>query len=299
MTTISVLGASGMLGAGIVDYFTSRGFEVIEINRQDQAFRETSDHIYFDAMESKAKDLIKKLPAQTTLINCAGLIKHKIDESSYASINEAIKVNTVLPNALAQACETRSIPIYQVVTDCVYSGKSGNYSETNTLDPTDLYGITKAAGEVEHPSTMSIRCSLLGRERKSNFEFLDWVLSHPKDSVIKGFKNHFWNGVTVLDVARFFEGAITTKFHLPGTYHFIPSDSVSKYELMKIVCEEFRRKDLTVNEAEAAIAINRVLTTINPQLNIEMWKIAQYNQIPSVSTIISNYANWIYQDRGK
>ena len=298
MTTISVLGASGMLGAGVVDYFTSRGFKVIEINRQNKAFWSTSGHIYFNAMESKAKDLIEKLPAQTSLINCAGVIKHKIDESNPSSILAAIKVNAILPVTLAHACGARSIPIYQVFTDCVYSGNSGNYSEKSDSDAQDLYGLTKIAGEAEHESTMNLRCSLIGRERDSQREFLDWVLSHPMGGVIDGFENHFWNGVTVLDIAKFLEGAITTNFHRAGTHHFTPSDAVSKYELMKIVCAEFGRQDLHVNKVKAATSVNRILTTINPELNIEMWKFAQYTEIPTISQVISGYANWLYQDRG-
>jgi dTDP-4-dehydrorhamnose reductase len=296
MSTISVLGAGGMVGAGIVDYFASRGFDVIEINRQRRPFWKTSDHIYFDAMESSAEDLISKLPARTTLINCAGLIKHKIDETNPRSISEAIKVNTVLPITLAHACADRSILIYQVATDCVYSGRTGNYSETSVLDPQDLYGLTKAAGEVESENTMTLRCSLIGRERENHLEFLDWVLSHHKGGEIDGYENHYWNGVTVLDVAKLLEGLIAKNFHRPGTHHFTPSNSVSKYELIKLVCAEFGRQDLKVNKVNALVGVNRILSTNNPQLNQKMWEYAQYTYVPAISDLISGYAKWLHQD---
>ena len=143
---------------------------------------------------------------------------------------------------------------------------------------------------------MTVRCSLLGRERQGHLEFLDWVLSHPEGGVINGFENHFWNGVTVLDIAKLLEGSIVNNFHHEGIHHFTPSDSVSKYELIKLVCAKFRRQDLTVNKVIASVGVNRILSTNNTQLNMKLWKFAQYTNIPAIPDLISGYAKWLHQD---
>jgi len=297
MPTVSVLGSSGMLGAGIVDYLSSRNFQVIEINRLDYPYYQTSNHIRFDAANSNVTQLARKLPGDSTVINCTGVIKHKIDNSNPETIQEAIKVNSVFPNSFSNACMEKNISIIQIATDCVFSGKAGNYSELSKKDAQDIYGLTKSAGEVIAENVMNLRCSLVGRERSNHLEFLDWVLSHPKGGVIHGFTNHFWNGVTVLDIAKFVEGSITQNFFKSGIHHFVPSDSMSKYELIQQVCSHFERGDLKITEVEAPTAVNRVLVTSNLDLNAKIWNLAQYNKVPTISEMLANYALWIKKNR--
>ena len=297
MTTVSVLGASGMLGAGLVDYFHSRDFQVIEINRGDQAYYESSTHVKFDADTLQVDELVSKLPTNSLLINCAGIIKHKIDTTNPTSVESAIRVNAILPLALAFACRDKNISIIQVATDCVYSGKTGSYSELSKKDPQDIYGLTKSAGEIDLENVMTLRCSLVGKERDSQVEFLEWVLSHPVGSEISGFANHLWNGVTVLDIAKFIESALVENFFRPGIHHFVPADSISKHGLVQLVCSAFDRKDLIVQEVNATERVNRVLTSQDIQLNEEFWRIAQYNHVPTIKELLSNYALWISQNR--
>ena len=297
MKTIAVLGASGMLGSGVVDYFQTRALPVVEINRSGRPFYGSSTHIKFNASTSSVDALVSKLPGDVLVVNCVGAIKHKIDESNPDSVDAAIKVNSIFPVALAFACREKGIPVLQIATDCVFSGKSGSYSELSPKDPQDIYGLTKSAGEIDLNNVMTLRCSLLGKERTSQFEFLDWVLSHKVGSEISGYTNHFWNGVTVLDIARFIENAASQNFFRPGLQHFVPADHVSKYDLVRLVCSEFGRPDLIVREVDAAVSINRILTTQDSQLNAQLWSMAQYNDVPSVRDLVANYALWIRKNR--
>jgi dTDP-4-dehydrorhamnose reductase len=297
MVTISILGASGMLGSGVVDYLSSRNFELIEINRHGRPSHETSAHIKFDAATSNIDDLVDKIPEGSIVINCAGVIKHKIDIADPRTINEAIRVNSLFPYTLANACMKKDISIIQVATDCVYSGKDGNYSESTLKDPQDIYGITKSAGEFNFDNTMTLRCSLVGLEKSTHIEFLEWVLSHPRKGTVTGFTNHLWNGVTVLDIAKFIEGAVHQKFFRNGIHHLVPEGSMSKFELIQLFCAEFDRGDLVVKETEAKTAVNRVLVTDNPELNAEMWSLAQYNKVPSIPELLATYAAWIKKSR--
>lgn len=290
MPTISIIGANGMLGTGITDYLHSRYFDLIEINRLDSSRYSASRHIRFNVANSDVSELVNQLPSNSILVNCAGVIKHKIDPSKPSSIYEAIRINSVFPIVLANACQKKNISIIQVATDCVYSGRIGNYSEESEKDPQDIYGLTKSAGEFDSENTMTLRCSLIGRERSSQLELLEWVLSHPKGGTINGFTNHFWNGVTVLDIAKFVEGSVLQEFFNSGIHHFVPADSMSKHELIKAICSNFGRDDLQLVELKAAEAVNRVLTTTNPDLNSQIWSLAQYNQVPAISDLLENYA---------
>ena len=39
--------------------------------------------------------------------------------------------------------------IFQIATDCVFSGKIGGYNELSNHDDLDIYGVSKSMGEVK------------------------------------------------------------------------------------------------------------------------------------------------------
>ena len=111
------------------------------------------------------------------VINCAGLIKHKIDENSKESLNNLIRVNSLFPLQLTKLSHKLNFKIIQIATDCVYSGAKGNYSESDTKDPIDHYGFSKVLGEHNDTNLISLRCSIVGREQNSRIAFLDLIVS--------------------------------------------------------------------------------------------------------------------------
>ena len=50
-----------------------------------------------------------------------------------------------------------------VTTDCVFSGKDGNYNENSIHDETNDYGISKSLGEL--CDTTIIRTSIIGENK--------------------------------------------------------------------------------------------------------------------------------------
>ena len=49
-------------------------------------------------------------------------------------------------------------------TDCVFSGKEGNYKETSIPDADDIYGLSKRLGEIEDKNALTLRTSIIGHE---------------------------------------------------------------------------------------------------------------------------------------
>ena len=119
------------------------------------------------------------------ILNCAG-------KRPGSSSLEMIESNTVLPHWLAKF----GIPMVHMSTDCVYSGRTWEYFRRGSPNPNDLYGRTKLAGEVDASHVLNVRGSFIGFRHG----FLAWILSaHGK---IEVWKNAFWNGVTVKQMAR-------------------------------------------------------------------------------------------------
>jgi dTDP-4-dehydrorhamnose reductase len=85
-------------------------------------------------------------------------------------------------------------------TDCVFSGRRGNYVEDDELDPVNLYGRTKLLGEVPGPNALTLRTSLVGRELRGHLGLIDWFLSQ-RGCRVHGFVRALYSGLTTLAMA--------------------------------------------------------------------------------------------------
>lgn len=289
---IAVLGSTGMLGTGVLDYFHSVDIPVIEISRNSTGVYPDNGHIQFDITQDPISKLIDGLTDGSFLINASGMIKHKINPNSLEDLADAIKVNSVFPHELSEKCIARNIRIFQIATDCVYSGEQGNYSEADRHDPTDIYGVTKSLGEGESQNVMTLRCSMIGLERDSSYEFLNWVIDQPLNQTIQGFENHLWNGLTTLHVAKILKGIIDMEGFREGVHHLVPKDFTSKLELIEIVASEFERQDLVVEKSKGDKGVDRRLITVDHDRNRDYWKWAGYSQPLGISEMIAEYKDW-------
>ncbi len=73
------------------------------------------------------------------VVNAVGIVKQR--PSSRESI-PSIELNALLPHRLAEICRAARARLVHVSTDCVFSGRKGNYRETDEPHPVDLYGRT-------------------------------------------------------------------------------------------------------------------------------------------------------------
>jgi dTDP-4-dehydrorhamnose reductase len=292
MTKVAVLGSTGMLGSTLTKVLENQFETIYEFNRsgisatgknQTRVIEVTDSNCLLTSFNGLEVDYI---------INCIGMIKHVIDENDQNSVNLASKINSEFPANLNIYANTLGIPVIQVGTDCVYSGKSGLYSERDPHEPIDVYGETKNAGEQSATESMLIRCSIIGKELKSRNSLLEWVISQPLGAKVEGYVNHLWNGVTTLHFSQIISGVIKSGAYKPGVLHLIPKDIVSKFELVNLISSEFGRSDLQISQFEAEIPINRSLITIHPERNLQLWRQGGYNEIPTISEMVSTYAKW-------
>ena len=249
MRTVRILGAGGMLGSMVA--------KTMELPYMIVT-REALD------AENPKYDWYKD---GDWVINCVGKIKPYCGNPP-----TAIKVNALFPYTLPSNT-------IQIATDCVYSGKKGDYVETDEHDATDVYGKTKSLGEAPH--IKNLRCSIIGTDTK-DVSLLEWFLKQEKT---KGFTNHLWNGITTLHFSKIVQGAIREGIDLPQLQHIVPADKVTKAELLRIIAKHFK-KDIKITDVKAPESIDRTLSTNNPELNLKLWKAAGYDKPPTVDHMI-------------
>ena len=133
MSRTIVLGANGMLGYAVGEQVTRRGDDAVLLGRAQ-----------FDIAKDPMSKLESIVSGADRVINCAGVIKPRIAEMA---VEDVLMVNSVFPRNLATMCNRLDIPLYHVTTDCVYSGKDGNYDENSFFDADDVYGLSKSGGD--------------------------------------------------------------------------------------------------------------------------------------------------------
>jgi dTDP-4-dehydrorhamnose reductase len=142
---VLVFGASGMLGNAMVRvlnesadleiYGTLRCGDMTAYFPPDIAGRLISG---IDAGNHNSLVSAFRNVRPDIVINCIGLVK-QLAEANDPLL--AIPVNTLLPHHLAQLCELSGARLVHISTDCVFSGKQGNYLESDVADAGDLYGM--------------------------------------------------------------------------------------------------------------------------------------------------------------
>lgn len=289
---MAVIGTQGMLGSAVCRYLTDEKFQVIEINSTGQT-QSNNSITKFDIASESINNLRGILSNVDYVINCAGLIKHKIEENNLNSLNNLIRVNSIFPIELTELARELGFRVIQIATDCVFSGARGSYAESDIKDPIDNYGYSKVLGEHLDNNLITLRCSLIGKELNTKVEFLEWVLSQGIKSEIKGFTDHFWNGLTTLHFAKIVNGIIKREQFKDGTFHLVPKDSVTKFDLAKNIANSFERSDIRITQGSSSKAINRVLATNYPQVNSDLWLNAGYNNPLGIIEMIKEYALWV------
>jgi dTDP-4-dehydrorhamnose reductase len=169
------------------------------------------------------------------LINCVGIIKQRAEAQAPIP---SIEINALLPHRLATLCERWEGRLIHFSTDCVFSGKRGNYREADFSDAEDLYGRTKFLGEVTTGRAITLRTSIIGRELAHRQSLLEWFLqrSHKR---ISGYTHAMFSGVTTNYMTRVVEKLIDDFPNLTGLYQ-VTSPTISKFELLCLLREAYR-----------------------------------------------------------
>lgn len=270
MAKILVLGKTGMLGSFVYQYLKHSSKHIVFGTVREKKYVEKKEKIrQFDVENflKRATDFSYLLNFDY-IINCIGIIKPYCRDIDPIGIRNAILVNALFPHMLSAYCAKSKVKLIQIATDCVFSGKDGNYSENAAHDAIDVYGKTKSLGEVFNGDVLNIRCSIVGPELKTKLGLLEWFLNQDDNSQIQGYSHHKWNGVTTLQFAKLClkiieSNMFTRLINDSHIYHFIPNNTVSKFELLKLFQLVFK-KNITITSVSNKDKIDRTLTTNYP-----------------------------------
>lgn len=222
MKKVVVLGSVGMAGHIVAEYLSKLSeYEVIGIARTEGDY---VSHVLDVTNFNELEQLIESI-SPDYIINCIGALV----SLSKNNITTAILINSYLPHFLSDLGSRLNYKLIHISTDCVFSGKEGNYKEVSLRDGDDNYARTKALGEVFDNNHLTIRTSIIGPELKSNGTgLLDWFLKQKGE--ITGYSEAYWSGVTTLELAKAIHEFI--KQDICGLFQLCPDRKISKFDLL-------------------------------------------------------------------
>lgn len=268
-----ICGCCGMAGHMISLYLKEQGHYVYGFDRKK------SDLIDSEVGDACNQDYVKTLVLSgnyDTVINCIGILNQAAENNKAL----ATYLNSFFPHFLAEITKETNIQVIHMSTDCVFSGKKGQYTENDFQDGTTFYDRSKALGELNDDKNLTLRCSIVGPDiNPAGIGLLNWFMQ--QEGPINGYTKSMWTGETTLQLAKTMEYAAKTRAH--GLINAVPLTSISKYSLCCLFNKYLRNNKIIINPVEGINADKSLKRT-----NFEMDYL-----IPDYETMVYEMAEWI------
>jgi dTDP-4-dehydrorhamnose reductase len=255
---ILILGGSGMLGHKLCQT-AARQMEtaatVREAHPRARALGLPESVRLLGGVEAARPRSIERAVSRTRpdlVINCIGIVKQAREAQDPLA---SITVNALFPHQLARVCREHDARLIHLSTDCVFSGRKGNYNESDISDADDLYGRSKYLGEVSEPHCVTVRTSMIGRELGGAHGLLEWFLSQ-KGKSVRGFRKSIFSGLTTQALSDVLLNVVAPHPELSGVWH-VAAEPISKLDLLRLI-QDVYDLDIAV-EPDELVACDRSL----------------------------------------
>lgn len=268
-----ICGCCGMAGHMISLYLKEQGHYVYGFDRRK------SELIDSEAGDACDKEYVKRIVLSgnyDTVINCIGILNQAAEDNKAL----ATYLNSYFPHYLAEITKDTNIQVIHMSTDCVFSGKRGEYTEDDFQDGTTFYDRSKALGELNDNKNITLRNSIVGPDINPNgIGLLNWFLK--QEGPINGYTKAMWTGQTTLQLAKTMEQAALRRAH--GLYNTVPDKAISKYDLLKLFNKYLRNNSIEINPVEG----------VNADKSLKRTKFEFDYLIPDYETMVKEMAEWI------
>ncbi|MDP3352588.1 MAG: SDR family oxidoreductase [Flavobacteriaceae bacterium] len=263
---IVLFGATGM--AGHVAYFYLKATGKYEITNVVYRTKLNDESIILDITDKEATEALILSLQPDILLNCVGVLI----KGSQEFPDNAIYINAYFPHLLERIASSINAKLIHISTDCVFSGKKGNYEESDERDADDVYGKSKGLGEVINDKDLTIRTSIIGPELKQNGEGLfHWFMK--QNGVINGFSKAFWSGVTTYELAKAIDAIIEQ--NITGLLHLTNGEKITKYDLLSLFKEIWKVDKVQINLIEG----KSVDKSLNSTIKNFKYKVPSYREM--------------------
>jgi dTDP-4-dehydrorhamnose reductase len=273
MKKILVVGVKGMAGHVVFKSLPKLGdYEVYGIARNV-----TPTDRVFNLDVSNTEDLKKIIDQQfDVIINCIGILNKDAEDNPH----KAIWFNSYFPHLLESFTKNTKTKVISISTDCVFSGKKGNYTENDFRDGEGFYAMSKSMGEIVNEKDLTIRTSIIGPElNKEGIGLFHWFMQQKEG--VSGYSHAFWSGITTIELAKVIHQAI--RQDIKGLIIVAGNPKIDKFRLLKLFNSIFKNDALPITE-NANYKVDKSLYSSRSDFDYK---------VPSYENMILEMKGWI------
>jgi dTDP-4-dehydrorhamnose reductase len=219
------------------------------------------------------------------IINCIGILNKDAEDNPH----KAIWFNSYFPHLLESITKGTKTKVISISTDCVFSGKRGNYTENDFKDGIGFYAQSKALGEITNTKDCTIRTSIIGPElNKDGIGLFHWFMN--QNNAVSGYTKAFWSGITTVELANVIHNIIQQD--IVGLLVVAGPTKIDKYSLLKLFNSIFKNNELEITENNS-YEVDKSLSSIRTDFS---YLVPNYNQMVEEMKIWINadYFNYPY-----
>ena len=239
---ILVIGGTGMLGASIM-----------HLNALHELFgtflgRKPKLHKFFE-LDITKKNQVKKVIYKVVpdaIIHTAAITNVDLCQKNP---DLARKVHVAGTSNLVKIAKKKGTYFIYISTDSVFDGKKGNYTETDTPNPINVYAQTKFEGELEalkYENSCVVRTNIYGYNWLPKESIAEWIIKTLKDGKkIDLFKDVYFSPILVNNLAEILIEVIEK--NSSGIYHIASPESITKLEFGRLIAKLYNFNNDLIN----------------------------------------------------
>ena len=283
---LAVVGATGLLGWALVHEALAR-YQVWGLARHPELVAGSCQTEAVDVLDGGSLDRLLERIAPDVVIHCAALTSVDLCERE-PGMAEAINVQGT--RNVLRAIGGHSCKFVLISTDAVFDGVRGEYTETDTPAPVNVYGRTKLEAEevtlAARPDALVVRTAFYGWNILPKESLGEWMVNRLRAGrEVPGFRDVRFSPLVAHQLARLLLDLASTP--AAGCLHLGSSEGCSKYEFARRLAITFgcppqlvvpvmseaaglvapRPKDVTLSVSRAAGLLSRPLPGISEGLS--------------------------------
>lgn len=280
MKKILITGGSGQLGYDIYRELNKRYGDDVKIFMPNHAVLDITD-------ENSVKELIDSFKPDVVFHAAAYT---KVDDAE-DNKEACFKANSYATQVIAEACESIGAKLIYVSTDYVFDGKKGSpYSEGDLINPINVYGSSKAAGEKKamlNPKTFVVRTSWVFGINGKNFvkTMLDLAEKRDKLTVVS---DQIGSPTYTVDLARLLVDMSESDKY--GIYHATNEGDTTWYNFAKEIFE-VNHKNITVEPVTSEEYSSKAERPTDSRLSKQKLVDAGFKTLPHYRDALERFSN--------
>jgi dTDP-4-dehydrorhamnose reductase len=249
-----ITGASGLLGHQLCRQLVGRGHRVVGLAHRHQIAVSGIETIACDLEnEGTARKLVEQVRPDVVL-HAAGLTSVDGCERDPAL---AARIHVAVSEELADVANRTGARNVLVSTDHLWDGKKANVTEDEPTNPLNVYGRTKADGEIAvlsaNPATMIVRTNFFGFGPPWRKSLSDWLLGILRaGNPVPAFCDVYFTPIALPHLCQAIEEMVDK--NASGVFHVAGGERVSKFVFAARLAEHFGFPKTLVKESRLADA---------------------------------------------